>query len=190
MRKIYRVFLVILIMLSLATLIGCGNENMANEDTNKKIKTLKLTNSDETCFNLNVYFDVSRDENNAEVAKEERIIQKDELIGEVIMQELIKGPSVKSEAKPIFPKHTRILSFSIKDNIAYVNLSSNVKYPMTPAREKACLQSIVLSLSELQSVDKVKILIDNKNVESLGGNFDISKPFGEDDIDSIKIEKK
>lgn len=190
MRKIYKGFLIILTMISLATLTGCGKENQANVNNAEKIKKLKLANSDDAYLNLNIYFDASKNESEVDVVKEERIIQKDELVGEVIMQQLIKGPSVKGKAKPIFPKNTRILSFSIKDNIAYVNLSSNVRYQMTLAREEACLRSIALSLSELQSIDKVKILVENKNIESLGGNFNISKPFNNNDINFMKIKKK
>lgn len=190
MRKIQKFFLIILIMISLAGLTGCGKENKANANNAEKIKKLKLANSDDVSLNLNIYFDASKNENEVEVAKEERIIQKDELIGEVIMQQLIKGPSVKSKAKPIFPNNTRILSFSIKDNIAYVNLSSNVRHEMTLGREEACLRSIALSLTELQSIDKVKILVENKNIESLGGNFNISKPFNNDDMNFIKVKKK
>lgn len=190
MRKIYKRFLIILTIISLAALAGCGKENKANANNAEKIKKLKLANSDDASLNLNIYFDASKNENEVQVVKEERIIQKDELIGEVIMQQLIKGPSVKSKAKPIFPKNTRILSFSIKDNIAYVNLSSSARYQMTSCREEACLRSVALSLTELQSIDKVKILVENKNTESLGGNFNISKPFNSDDINFIKIKKK
>ncbi|MCY6355200.1 GerMN domain-containing protein [Clostridium sp. ZS2-4] len=190
MRKIYKCFLIMLAIISLATLVGCGNENKANANNAEKIKKLKLANSDDDSLNLNIYFDASKNENEVQVAREERIIQKDELIGEIIMQQLIKGPSVKSKAKPVFPSNTRILSFSIKDNIAYVNLSSNARCEMTSAREEACLRSIALSLAELQSIHKVKILVENKNIESLGGNFNISKPFNNDGINFIKIKKK
>lgn len=190
MKKLYKSFLIILIMINLVSLTGCGKENKVNTSNTEKIKKLKLDNSDDAYLNLNIYFDASKSENEIGVAKEERIIQKDELIGEVIMQQLIKGPSVKSKSKPVFPNNARILSFSIKDNIAYVNLSSNVRYQMTLGREEACLRSIALSLTELQSIDKVKIMVENKNIESLGGNFNISKPFNNDDINLIKIKKK
>jgi spore germination protein GerM len=105
-------------MINLVSLTGCGKENKVNISNTEKIKKLKLDNSDDAYLNLNIYFDASKSENEIGVAKEERIIQKDELIGEVIMQQLIKGPSVKSKSKPVFPNNARILSFSIKDNIA------------------------------------------------------------------------
>ena len=57
---------------------------------------------------------------------------------------------------------------------------------MTPAKEESVLTSIVASLEQIPSVSKVKILIESKDVETLGGNFDISKPFKRDEIGLLK----
>lgn len=187
MGKINKLILVILIVSVLSLLIGCSN-NVPFVNNGEKIKNLKVSKSDsnDEWFKLNLYFDGSADEKKAETIKEERLINKEELMGEIIIQELIKGPSVGSQLKPIFPKGTKLLSFSIKDKIAYINLSSNAKYKMTAIREEACLRSIALSLTELESVDKVKILVDSKNVDTLGGNFNISKPYNNNDVALIK----
>ncbi|MCD3195095.1 GerMN domain-containing protein [Clostridium botulinum C] len=190
MKKVYkmRLILIICIWTSLTIILaGCSNKGKASINANDKLKTLKLSDSDKACcINLNVYFDASKSEDKVQVLKEERIIKKEELLGELIMQELIKGPSKNSNLKPIFPTETKLLSFSINENIAYINLSPNAQYKMTPSREKACLEGIVLSLTQIESIHKVKILINNKDVEFLGGNYDVSKPFGKDDISKIK----
>lgn len=186
MKRLFKLLLAILIVTTLITLIGCGKQDKPIVKSNEKIKNLKLVNSDEDWINIEVYFDGSVDEKKAEVMKEERVIKEEELLGEVIMQELIKGPSIKSQLKPIFPKEAKLLSFSIKDKIAYVNLSSDVRYNMTIAREEACLRSIVLSLTQLKSVEKVKIVVENKNIGTLGGNFNIEKPFAINDINSMR----
>ena len=186
MKRVFKLLLAILTLSALITFTGCSNEDTPIVNDNEKIKSLKLADSNEDWVNLQVYFDGSSDEKKAEVIKEERVIKEEELLGEIIIQELIKGPSVKSQLKPIFPKEAKLLSFSIKDSIAYINLDSSVKYGMTPAREEACLKSITLSLTQLESIDKVKILIDNKNIETLGGNFNVSKPFDINDINNMK----
>lgn len=187
MKKIYKVCSIILAMTSLALMLtACGNKDTVSVKSTEKLKTLKMADSQDEWINMNVYFDGSTDANEVKVMKEERIIQREELLGEIIMQELIKGPAVASELKPIFHKDTKLLSFSIKDGIAYINLSDAARYDMTEAKEEACLRSIALSLTELPSVNKIKLLIDNRNVETLGGNFDISKAFSNDDIVNIK----
>ncbi|KEI02786.1 hypothetical protein ADU80_04385 [Clostridium botulinum] len=190
MKKVYKICLILIICI-LASLtiifVGCSDKEKASINANDKLKTLKLSDSDkDCCINLDVYFDASKSEDKVEVLKEERIIKKEELLGELIMQELIKGPSKNSNLKPVFPNETKVLSFSINENIAYINLSQNAQYKMTQSREKACLEGIVLSLTQIESIHKVKILINNKNVEFLGGNYDVSKPFGKDDIDKMK----
>ena len=103
-----------------------------------------------------------------------------------IIQELIKGPTVKSELKPVLPKETRLLSFSIKDNIAYVNLSKEAKINMSEAKEKSCLQSIAASLTQLSSIKKIKLTLENNDIDTIGGNFDVSKPFSKEGLTLLK----
>jgi spore germination protein GerM len=50
------------------------------------------------------------------------------------MQELLKGPSNVSKLKPILPKDARLINFSIKDGIAFINLSSEARVAMSPAK--------------------------------------------------------
>lgn len=187
MSRISKVFLIIVMIASLVIgVTGCGNNEEALVNDNEKIKELKIANSDDNWMHLNVYFDGSKNNKEVNVIKEERLLKLEELMGKVIIQELIKGPSVESKLKPILHKDTKLLSFSIKDGTAYINLSPEAKYDMSAAREEACLRSIVLSLTQLESINKVKILIDNASVETLGGNFNISKAFGITDIENIK----
>ncbi|EDS77167.1 conserved lipoprotein [Clostridium botulinum C str. Eklund] len=187
MKKIYKIFLLICILASLNIIfIGCDDKDKVSTNNNEKLKVLKLSKDDDSFVKLNVYFDASKNEKNVDVLKEERIINKEELLGEMILRELIKGPSIESKLKPILPKDTKILSFSIKNNIAYINLSQDAQYKMNKATEEACLKGIVLSLNQIKSIKKVKILINNKSVDTLGGNYDISKPFSKDDINKIR----
>lgn len=164
---------------------GCEKKDNASINNNEKLKTITLPNEKDQNINFNLYFDSSSNKDKAEVAKEERLLNKEELLGEIIMQELLKGPANVSSLKPILPKDTRLLSFSIKDGIAYVNLSSEARATMSPAKEEALLRAILNSLTQLPSVTKVKLMVDNKDVASIGGNHDTSKPFGKEDIDNI-----
>lgn len=170
--------------------IGCEKKDNLTVNNKDKIKKIVFDNEKNNNIELELYFDSSNDENNSKMVKEERILKKDEVIAEMIIQELIKGPSVNSSLKPIFPKETRLLSFSIKDNIAYVNLSKEAYYNMTETREEAYLKSIIWSLTEISSIQKVQILIDNKNMSNLSKNFDLSKPLGRDDITNAKRKNK
>jgi len=176
------------LIISSVFFISCEKKDSISINNKDKIKNITLHNEKNNLVDLNLYFDSTNSSNNAEITKEERIIKKDELLGQFIIGELIKGPSVNNSLKPIFPKETRLLSFSIKNNIAYVNLSSEAYYSMTADKEEAYLKSIIWSLTELPSIKKVKLFIENKDMSSLSKNFKFDEPIGRDDI--AKINKK
>ncbi|WP_123054858.1 GerMN domain-containing protein [Clostridium sp. JN-1] len=166
---------------------GCSSKDLLSSNNKEKEKQIVLSNEKENTLDLNLYFNSSSSPNNLKMLKEERIIKKDELLGETIINELIKGPSVKSESKPLLPKDTRLISFSVNDNIAYINFSKEANISMSPQVEKACLESIILSLNQISSIHKVKLSIENKDVNIWGNHFDLSKPLGKNDLDNSKL---
>jgi len=183
MKKSIKILLCSLLVVSTVAFSGCEKKDTKSVTNKEKLENLKLPLEKDDIIQLNIYFDATKDDDSAvEVVKDERIINKEELIGETIMQEIIKGPTVKSELKPILPKETRLLSFSIKDKIAYVNLSDEAQIKMSKNKEESCLESIVASLTQLPSIEKVKITIGNKGIETIGGNFNISKPFSKGEL--------
>lgn len=185
MRRVLSVFLCGSVFIAALGFTACEKKDKLSSNNNEKIKSVVLPKEKDNSISLDLYFDGSTKKDKAEVVKEERVINKEEVLGEIIIQELLKGPSNVSNLKPILPKETQLLSFSIKDGIAYVNLSGEAKTTMSPAKEEACLRGILNSLTQLQSVSKVKILIENQDVTSIGGNYNISKPFSKADIENI-----
>lgn len=158
----------------------------ASTISKEKLENVKEA-TNEASTDIAVYFGSKED--NAEIVKEERLVSNEELVGEIIMQELIKGPTVGSESKAVLPKETRLLNFSINEGVAYINLSNEAVFEMTQVQEERLLKSITSSMSQLVSVEKVMITVNNEGIETLGGNFNISKPFNGNDINSIKIQK-
>lgn len=189
MKKTLQVFICSILLTSTCIVYsGCTKKDILSSNNKDKIKNVSQSNKD-NMLDLSLYFDSTSDVKKAEITKEERVIQTDDLLGELIIHELIKGPAtVSAKSKPILPKETRLLSFSIKDGIAYINLSGEAIVNMSSIKEEACLKSIVFSLCQLSTVKKVMIQINNKNVQTLGGNFDISKPLGKENIDAAKIK--
>lgn len=174
------------LMLSSSLLIsGCSKKESVANNSNDKEKTIALSNEKDGIVNLNLYFDSSDGGKIAEISKEERSIKSDELMGQFIVLELIKGPSLKSGYTQILPKETKLLSFSIKDNIAYIDLSKEANAVLLPTKEEAVVKSIVMSLTQVTSILKVKISIENVDTNLWGGNFDLTKPLGRDDFKSV-----
>ncbi|MDP4088619.1 MAG: GerMN domain-containing protein [Bacillota bacterium] len=189
MKKILVIFTTMTLITSTALVSGCNKKDIISKSNKDKLANVQLQNEKDNYINLDVYFDDSKDEKNIQIAKEELLVNKEELMGELIINRLIQGPSLQGSLKPVLPKETRLISFSIKDGVAIVNLSKEAKVSMSSGKEEACIRSIVNSLAQLESISKIAILVENKNVDSLGGNFDISKPFGPEDIPSLLIKK-
>ena len=189
-KKVVIICSVIILIAAFIVIFG-GEKKDKNTVLNKeKIEKLNIESKDKgDSIDINLYFNGGKNENDVKIVKEERLVNREELFGEVIVQELIKGPAVNSESKPIFPKDTRVLSFSIKDGIAYLNLSYNKDLKITASEEKALLTCLSTSLSQLESVRKLMLTVENQTIQSLGGNYDISKPFSTQEIDSLKIAK-
>lgn len=165
-------------------------KDQASSLVKEKLENTKRATADEGKEYTDIVLYFGGDDSKSEVIKEERLIGYDELLGEIIMQELIKGPATVSQCKPILPKETRLISFSIKDGIAYINLSSDAVFEMTSSQEEILLKALTASLSQLESVDKIMITIDNQGVETLGGNYNISKPFSSSDIPGLNMNKQ
>lgn len=182
-----KVILIAGIILSLLMFIGCekkDNKAIANKE---KAKNMKFLNEEgNKTLDLDLYFDASTAEDKPEIAKTELLLDKQEVIGTLVMNALIKGPSIKGELKPVLPKDTKLLSFSVKDDVAIINLSKEAQTNLTHAKEEACLKSIAASVCQLEGINKINILIDNQMVETLGGNYDITKPFGKDDVSNLR----
>lgn len=166
--------------------VGCSKKDKISINNKDKLKNIQLPEEKQNNLELDIYFDNSVDPKTVSIAKEEVLIPKEEVIGQLIMNSLIKGPSINGKLKAILPKDTRLLSFSIKEGVAFVNLSKEAQVNMSATKEEACLKSIAASLGQLPSISKVKILIENKDIDTLGGNYDISKPFGKDDAFTLK----
>ena len=186
MKKGFSIFTCSILIVSLLGITGCEKKDKLSLNTKEKEKKIILSKEKESTLDLNIYFDSSKDVNNPEIAQEERVLKRYEILGETIIGEIIKGPSVSSKLNPVLPKDTRILSFSIKDNIAFVNFSKEANISMTSTKEQACLKSIIWSLCQIPEVEKVKILVENKDTGIWGDHFDLSKPLGKDDIQNAK----
>lgn len=171
---------VLLVSLSI-TSIGCSKKSNV-DNVNSKLDKIIFPKEKDGNISIDLYY---VDNSNQSLKKEERYLNKDELIGETIINELLKGPAINNNLINIFPKNSKLISISIKDKIAYLNLSSEIK-SISKDNERLVLTSLSKTLEQLPSVTKIQITIDNNGVDTLAGGYDISKPFSSEEIDIIK----
>lgn len=108
------------------------------------------------------------------------LFKKEDIVKDII-SELIKGP-INDKLKSPMPFGTKVLGVSIKNEIAYVNFSNELRknHPGGSLGEILTIYSIVNTLTELPYIKRVQILINGAVIESLAGHIDISEPLEKD----------
>ena len=99
-------------------------------------------------------------------------------LDKLVMDELIAGPSVSVEGVyPTLNPATKAISVLTKDGICYVNLSADFLNQVTKATADVTIYSIVNSLSELNTVEKVQIAIDGDTTGTYREKYSFSTVF-------------
>lgn len=109
------------------------------------------------------------------LVREERTITitDQQPVEQYIINELIKGPA-DSSMRQVLSEDTVLMSVDVEDNICYLNFKSNFlsKNSGGEAHERLVIYSIVNSLTELNTINRVQFLMDGKRADSFG-SFDI-----------------
>ena len=93
-----------------------------------------------------------------------------------LLEELLKGPQDQSLSR-IIPEGTRLLDVRVENGIAYADFSAEItKGNFGAATEGVLLSSIVWTLTQLEEVEAVQILVEGQVLESLAGHVSISEP--------------
>lgn len=88
-----------------------------------------------------------------------------------IVSGLIKGPSEKGY-EPVIDRKTELISVDTEEDICFVNLGSDFVERNNGEKAQLAVYSIVNSLTELESINRVQFLIEGKKVHKFG-NMDI-----------------
>jgi len=109
---------------------------------------------------------------------------RDDVIGDlrVVVEALIGGPQEKGV--PTLPSGTRLMGVYIHEKTAYLDFSREIVDPSTggTSGEYIMISSIVNTVcSNFESVDAVSILVEGKEVDSLGGHLLLSSPLRPED---------
>ena len=79
----------------------------------------------------------------------------------LVMQQLISGPQDGENAYPVINPATKLINATTQDGTCYVNLDSSFLSPVDNISNDVAIYSIVDSLIELGTVNKVQFLIDS-----------------------------
>lgn len=124
---------------------------------NDFVNSISDINSYESA-NLTLYF-LSSD--GTSLVPEQRNVRYrlDTPVEQLVVEQLIEGPQ-RSGSGATIPPDTKLLSISVNDNVCYLNFNSEFTAAMPGVDPNLTIYSIVDSLSELGSVQRVQIAVE------------------------------
>lgn len=111
-------------------------------------------------------------------------------IEKLVMDQLLKGPETDGLLSAI-PSGTKVNSISIsEDGVCVVNLDVAIETTVTGVTENVTVYSIVNSLTELDNVKQVQILVNGETPHISNLDVDLSAPISrnEEIINAVEIE--
>jgi hypothetical protein len=176
-KKVGSTFLVaILLVAMLLASGGCGRNG----------GTPPINPADKQQVTITLYF---ADQQAQHVIPEDRVVkQGTESTAELVVRELMAGP-VDPYLHRTIPAGVQLLSVEVNEGIAYVNFSRELQENLAggSASEMMMIESLLYSLTELEEVNKVQILIAGARQEVLAGHVSIMEPFARHGIKTYPI---
>ena len=97
-------------------------------------------------------------------------------VGRVVLEELIRGPK-QAGLSPTLDKSTKLLSVSVNANVCYLNFDGSFLNNPLDVKDYIPIYSIVNSLSELPTVNRVQISINGAQSDSFRESIPLNTMF-------------
>ena len=97
----------------------------------------------------------------------------------LVMEQLMEGPKTKKKLATI-PTGTKLITITVVDGVCYVNMDETFLNQNQEISEQVVLYSIVDSLTELSSIDKVQISINGDTSGKCRYTYDLAPMYKED----------
>ncbi len=182
MKKIGLIMLVLVIM---ANLISCSIDRFVetspvNENSNVVGSEPERDEVTITVYYANDDYIMAGDDSSGKIIPVEKYVSvRDKTIEEIIVAELQKEPG--EEKLTTLLANLNILSVETVEGITYVDISGE-HLSGGSLIESMILLQLVYSLTELDEVEAVQVLVDGSKAESLMGHIEIWEPLTREDI--------
>lgn len=153
------------------------SEKISSEDlagkTSKEKETLAIT----------VYYQ----DREGDLIPVTRKVEKQVGIAKIAVNSLIDTSYTREELEyyglyPVFPMGTQILGLNLKEGHVTVDFNEKLLDYETEAAEKSIITSLIYTLTEFKTIEKVTILVNGKKANKLKFNTDVSEPLGRTQI--------
>ncbi len=162
---------------NLGNLVGWMNADLFIENDGKEINTYEEVS-------IKLYFANETGDKLVETTRT-REYSTNISLEKLIVEELIKGPNVEGVYPTINPD-TKVANVTVKDGVCYVNLDENFLTQIYAVTPDVTIYSIVNSLIQLKSINKVQISINGDTSKTYREKYSFSTYF-ERNLDIVTV---
>lgn len=166
-------FSLIIMLLSISCWVGACSQNTTQAPPPAPEQPKPVATQE-----VNLYFS---DDQAMYLVAEKRGLQTEatdqKQLAAAVVNELIAGPK-QPKLHATIPQGSKLISLEIAGGLATVNLNQDfqAKHSGGSTGEMMTIYSLVNSLTDLQGIQQVQLLVDGKKLETLKGHLEISQP--------------
>ena len=157
--------------------IGSMNEESFIENPGEQINSIQNTT-------LTLYFSNETGDGLVKEVRQDVYYSSNVSLEKLIMEQLLEGPSIVG-AKSAIPEGTRLVTVSVVDGVCYVSLDETFRNQDYKVNEAVVIYSIVDSLTELPTINKVQISVNGDTSGQYRDNFPLSDMYDRN-LDYVK----
>lgn len=182
--KLKSILVLALTLLCAMVLAGCDEQKQGEAGSKTVVSSSSGSSSSSSSssqsgskaklVNIKVYYP---DENATGLVAVEKSIKDTDNKYQAAVEALMAGTDKKGLAN-VFPKKAKLLQVTVSGKVAKVDFSRELQKNFVGGStgEEMLVGSVVNTLTEFQEIQKVQILVDGQEVETLSGHMDLSQP--------------
>lgn len=147
-------------------LVGSMNQDSFIENPGEQINSIQNTT-------LTLYFSNKEGDGLVKEVREDVYYSSNISMEKLIIEQLLDGPT-SSEAKSAIPSGTKLVTVSVVDGVCYVSLDESFRNQDYTVNEAIVIYSIVNSLSEVPTINKVQISVNGDTSGTYRDSFLLS----------------
>ena len=182
--KLKSILVLALTLLCAMVLAGCDEQKQGEAGSKTVVSSSSGSSSSSSSsfqsgskaqlVNIKVYYP---DENATGLVAVEKSIKDTDNKYQAAVEALMAGTEKKGLAN-VFPKKAKLLQVTVSGKVAKVDFSRELQKNFVGGStgEEMLVGSVVNTLTEFPEIQKVQILVDGQEVETLSGHMDLSQP--------------
>ena len=182
--KLKSILVLALTLLCAMVLAGCDEQKQGEAGSKTVVSSISSSSSSSSSssqsgskaklVNIKAYYP---DENATGLVAVEKSIKDTDNKYQAAVEALMAGTEKKGLAN-VFPKKAKLLQVTVSGKVAKVDFSRELQKNFVGGStgEEMLVGSVVNTLTEFPEIQKVQILVDGQEVETLSGHMDLSQP--------------